>query len=264
MHLKLSNYSWLLAPQSALTNSKMKRKIFRGDEDSFQKNQAERFLFGLEGIVNLRKKPPISKSLKKQIARGHNAGKPIEIKLNKYNIKRISQFLESVKSKRKINLVNLYPTSIAPDKRAFVFQNGDGNICGGVIISLNGEKRWYTEQIVRDKKAPNGVMESLFFHIFSKLRLEKQESLSLGEVPFIYSDMANYKGIIFQWVGKKLLRNDYNFDGLYKFKNKFSPHWQPVYLYGVPRIPLSSLIEIFIRSNLYLIVVKNILTGNLS
>lgn len=264
MHLKLSNYSWLLAPQSALSNSKMRRKIFRGDEDSFQKYQAERFLFGLEGIINLRKKPPISKSLKKQITRGLAAGIPIELKLNKFNSKRITQFLESVKAKRKTNLVNLYPTSIVPDKRAFVFQNRDGKICGGIIISLKGEKRWYTEQIVRDKNAPNGAMETLFFHIFSKLRLEKQASLSLGEVPFIYSDKANYKGIIFQWVGKRLLGNDYNFDGLYKFKNKFSPHWRPVYLYGVPRIPLSSLVEIFIRSNLYLIVVKNILTGNLS
>ena len=129
------------------------------------------------------------------------------------------------------------------------------------------------ELLVRNASAASGTMEALLEHVIKYLKEKGYLFFSLGEVPFELKKPReqSIKSRLLCRVGQSM-HFAYNSATLFKFKDKFSPDWQPVYLCGYPKISLLSLIEIGIRTNyLKLIIsqlyiynkklVKKILTG---
>ena len=45
------------------------------------------------------------------------------------------------------------------------------------------------------------------------------------------------------------LKFAYNYEGLFHFKDKFSPRWEPVYICANPGINYLSLLRLFVKSN---------------
>jgi len=77
--------------------------------------------------------------------------------------------------------------------------------------------------------SPPGAMEVLFLWLFQWAQAKGFHRCSLGIAPLAGADFA---------LGKLLYRYGnamYNFKGLYDFKNKFLPEWEPVYLAYPPR-----------------------------
>ncbi|KAA2314915.1 bifunctional lysylphosphatidylglycerol flippase/synthetase MprF [Pseudooceanicola sediminis] len=79
--------------------------------------------------------------------------------------------------------------------------------------------------------APSGTMEFLFTELMLQLKAEGCAQFSLGMVPFAglpgrsgATLWARFGNLVYSR-GEKL----YNFDGLYRFKSKFDPDWQPRY-----------------------------------
>lgn len=80
-------------------------------------------------------------------------------------------------------------------------------------------------------------MEALLVRALEYVQSEGVETLSLGEVPCIIPDNAMLAdGFLLESVsralnslGKSLLEPCYSPEGLYAFKNKFNPRWEPVY-----------------------------------
>jgi len=72
--------------------------------------------------------------------------------------------------------------------------------------------------------------------------------LSLGEVPFHHDEASvNWKSQSINSAGR-MFKFAYNYPGLFHFKNKFSPHWQPVYLCAKPRLILPIMLDLFIQT----------------
>jgi lysylphosphatidylglycerol synthetase-like protein (DUF2156 family) len=92
----------------------------------------------------------------------------------------------------------------------------------------------HTELMLRDRKAPGDIMECLVAGIFEILNSEGTREWSLGEVPFMQLLQDNKEKLtnienLSASIGKRC-RHVYDFEGLYRFKNKFVPEWRPVML----------------------------------
>ncbi|NTU50690.1 MAG: DUF2156 domain-containing protein, partial [Desulfobulbaceae bacterium] len=86
---------------------------------------------------------------------------------------------------------------------------------------------------------------------FEILRDEGLSEWSLSEVPFYHLmqvplERLSPKEQLMVSVAQ-LWKSAYNFDGLYRFKNKFAPEWRPVYLCAKPGISLLILTELAIK-----------------
>lgn len=92
----------------------------------------------------------------------------------------------------------------------------------------------HTELMLRHKQAPGDIMESLVAGIFEILKLEGIRECSLGEVPFktlMQGEREALDEIELLMVSLAAQsRHAYDFEGLYRFKNKFVPQWRPVLL----------------------------------
>ena len=112
--------------------------------------------------------------------------------------------------------------------------------------------------ILRDREAPPGVMEALFAGTMDILKEEGFKEFSLGEVPFVSDSFDSATALNSgQHVKEKvlfctgyLLKYAYNFENLFRFKNKFRPVWRPVYICA-PKMPWSALADMFVESGFY-------------
>ena len=81
----------------------------------------------------------------------------------------------------------------------------------------------------RRPDSPNGVMELMLVHLIERFRAEGDEGMTLGFAP-----LANIEG---EGIVARTLRAIYerestafNFKGLFEFKDKWRPRWEPRYL----------------------------------
>lgn len=134
--------------------------------------------------------------------------------------------------------------------RAFVFVARNGTWLGALTLTAPAPGRWHTELILRDQSAPVGVMEALILETAARLREEGASGLSLGETPFHFPEPVRLtvQGQLLQQAGKRF-RFAYPADGLFRFKQKFAPQWETVYLCASGRITLLTLAELFRASN---------------
>lgn len=158
---------------------------------------------------------------------------------------------------RKPQLRYLYHTALDPLTRCFVYRTPGDRWLGAVTVSVSSEQGAHTEMILRDRDAPHGIMEALFLEIMDMLGKEGFREFSLGEVPFVShrfdADTApsrQYFTERFLFVTGHLLNYAYNFENLFRFKNKFQPEWEPVYICA-PKIPWTALADMFVESGFY-------------
>ena len=257
IHLNFAGYRWFLSPAYHAPDIPEEKSLFRSPLLLKSKTQ-KKIAFGMEGFIDLNQALPPGAHLQSLVKRGLKKGSVIEFLPTDINKRKIEYLIDVINQHRVVNLKHIYPQSISPETRIFVHQSPWGHINGAVTVSHRPGNIWYTEQILRHPLAPQGTMESLIYKIIVKLKEEGYPVLSLGEVPFISGQNSKKRDKFLMFMGKILLGKRYNFQGLFHFKNKFSPNWKTTYLYGAPRISVIALAELFFKSKMHKLVLSNL------
>ncbi|MCI5064453.1 DUF2156 domain-containing protein, partial [bacterium] len=116
-----------------------------------------------------------------------------------------------------------------------------GRLCARLLVSRRGAAHYHVELFRRTPTAPLGTIEALLLNVITVLARREALTLSLGEVPFApegvtFGVPGNARSSAmrafersFSSGGRALLECGYSVQGLYEFKNKFSPHWEPTF-----------------------------------
>lgn len=130
-----------------------------------------------------------------------------------------------------------------------ILKNEEENKIMGFVtlMDANDGGRTIAIDLMRiDKDAPNASMDYLMLNLFITFKEKRYKYFSLGEAP-----LSNVGFNMHSHLQEKLARLVYNsgnifysFDGLRRYKSKFSPVWQPRYL-AYPKF--MSLPEVFIN-----------------
>ena len=205
---------------------------------------------GSEAVLALHQDHFSRRSLKELIRRGQRWGKIVETPVTELDRAKLQLLCFQSRHGREPQLQYLFRQKPEEMQRCFVFEAEYGTWLAAVMLSSDGAGYFHTEVMLKSRHAPTGIMEALFYHIFLQLKKEGGDYLSLGEAPFFYIEKpAGIKANLLKWVGRSL-RFAYNYHGLFRFKNKFEPLWQPVYLCGYPKIPFSLLVDLFWQTRL--------------
>ena len=81
----------------------------------------------------------------------------------------------------------------------------------------------------RRPDAPNGAMDALFVGLIGRFRAAGLEKMTLGMVPFVGADTETLPGKAIRLLYQRGERA-FNSQGLFRFKNKWNPDWEPRYL----------------------------------
>ncbi|GJM16226.1 MAG: hypothetical protein DHS20C13_15530 [Thermodesulfobacteriota bacterium] len=221
---------------------------------------------GAEGIVDLEDLNKLSKSLTELATRGSKSGSVKEIPLTEINRQRVSSFIHQTQYALKPHLQYLFNTSFDSNTRCFVFCTSKDDWLGVITISISGINSCHTEMILRNKKASVGVMESLLYSVMNIFKDEGYKHFSLGEVPFVTPKEMKKTNIDTNSLQENLLfksghilRYAFNYKGLFDFKNKFNPKWEPVYICATPKLPFLSLIDLFYKTGYFRLSRKELL-----
>jgi len=204
---------------------------------------------GREALLDLDKNPFTKKSLRALVRRGLRHGRIIEIPFNRKNQRKIEQLKRESPYGSRPQLRHLFRSEFESGLRCFVFENNNNDWLAALSISDVHPHKVQTELLLRRKDAPVGVMEALAESVFGQLKKEQKKIWSLGEVPFLQDPSArSFKERLAGAAGRRL-QFAYNYQGLFRFKDKFSPRWEPVYICANPGINYLSLFRLFIKSN---------------
>ena len=109
---------------------------------------------------------------------------------------------------------------------------------GGKIVAfanlwLGGEKSEASIDLMRySEDAPTGVMDYLFIHLMLWAKQQGYATFSLGMAPLAgLEQRANAS--TWHRIGTFIYKHGehfYNFEGLRRYKDKFGPDWEPVFL----------------------------------
>jgi len=264
-HFKLSNKrSWIYSASLHIENNETfidnlnkltnKDLLIRGLNES-QKELMRRKGFeslhsGLEAEIDLKNYSNRKKSLKELIKRGLKKGKVVEYQVNEDTTTKFFELLNNSRHSSGPKLRHLFQTKLNENIRVFVLEDELKKFLGGVTISRNSKTKYHTELLIKRKGAPVGVMEALIDGVSKKLIDEGVEIFSLGEVPLIVNQPLLLKEKFIHLLGR-ILSINYNYKGLFNFKNKFNPRWKPLYICAYPKIYYSDLVKISIETNLF-------------
>ncbi len=122
--------------------------------------------------------------------------------------------------------------------RCFIFETVEQKWLGAITLSTPAANYVHTELLLRHREAPVGVMEAIVTTKTHQLALEGVKHLSLGTVtplPAVESEtiFAAHRHPNELWTRSQLvlqlgraLKFAYNAEGLWRFKDKFSPSLQ--------------------------------------
>jgi glycosyltransferase 2 family protein len=214
-------------------------------------------LFGKEAIIDLSKNPFQKKSLVELVKRGGRHGIFEEIAFSEDTKLQLQEFISSTSHGTKPQLKNLFAVDFQSHHRLFVLQKNGNWICA-IMLSYKSDKILQTELILRFVEAPVGVMEKLIFEIFNKLKSEGINYWSLGAVPFIDFDSKLFSLSWFINFTGRRIKFAYNYKGLFKFKNKFNPIWEPYYICYKNNLKIIQIFQLAQKSNLNKLIIYNI------
>ncbi|MEM9775766.1 MAG: phosphatidylglycerol lysyltransferase domain-containing protein [Chloroflexota bacterium] len=208
---------------------------------------------GAEAILDLPWRG--KRSVRELARRGRRHGSVQEVENTCTNQAKLAQLIEQSPSRQGVQLKHIERPDFNDSTRLFVFESADQQWLGGVTISVNTASSAHTELLIRHQDAPVGVMEALTTAIAQQLTCDGFTQLSLGNVLLV--DTLENKSLFAQhyhpnevWLRSQMMfklskRFDfaYNSSGLWKFKNKFSPRWEPLYLMSSKRISMLTVAE---------------------
>ena len=206
--------------------------------------RCQRAQTGVEAVLNLQENSLSKASLQKLMQPGSRWGRVTEIPPTVENYRRMARFVDKTPYGNKPKLQYSFRTYFDSTQRGFALVAPSGDWLGALSLSLVNRNYTHTELLLRRKNAPPGVMDTLIAAVYKTLQREGMAQWSLGEVPFVSGNGAVFEipcSRVFTSSCQKiflklrrLINFGYNFEGLYFFKNKFSPEWKPLYLCGKP------------------------------
>lgn len=131
-------------------------------------------------------------------------------------------------------LIETETIALTIDRRIFVAERAGAVVSYLVASPVPARRGWLIEQIVRGSNAPNGTSELLVDAAMRTLADDGAEYVTLGLAPL--SRHSRYEGpdvpawlaLVLRWV-RAHGRRFYDFDGLDRFKSKFSPEeWEEI------------------------------------
>lgn len=119
----------------------------------------------------------------------------------------------------------------------------DGHIFAFTNIWMINNKRQISIDLMRySKDTPNGIMEYLNVSLIMWAKAQGFEFFSLGMAPL--SGLEDHElAPLWHKVGNSIFKNAndfYNFEGVFFYKEKFNPSWQPIYLAAPPGLKTAS------------------------
>lgn len=188
------------------------------------------------------------RSVRELARRGRRHGTIHEVELNRLNQLKLAKLIRESSSRQGVQLRYTERPDFDTHTRCIVFETAEQQWLGAITLSIVNPHYVHTEMLLRHPKAPTGIMEALVSAIAQQLAQAGVRQLSLGCVtplPPTASDalFARHRHPQERWLHSQLafrLGRAFNFaysaDGLWHFKNKFSPQWQPLYLCASPRL----------------------------
>lgn len=229
--------------------------LIRGCDESISNDLIKcgykRINTGREAVLNFNNNHFEKRSLKELIRRGSRHGKVLEYNYSDIIAGKLNLFKECTSHAKEPQLKYLFMTKFIEGMKLFTFENNKNEWLGAVMVSRNSKTKFHTELLLRKSNAPVGVMETLIYNTFQKLKIYNTDEFSLGEVPFISftnKNITNTKEFIVNSI-RQSFHFAYNYKGLYNFKNKFNPCWKDIYLCGNPNISLWDLFSLSNRTN---------------
>jgi len=217
---------------------------------------------GVEAVLDLQGEIMAKPSVADLARRGGRWGQVIEVSPTEANQLLLAQLAQSTAHGAKPQLQYAFRTQFDETARGFVFATPDNEWLAAITLSLMKPNYWHTELLLRKKDAPVGIMEALVTDVFGRLSEESGEGearWSLGMVPFLSIEdplleqsckntfsLPCRSELILR--AGRFLNFGFNYDGLFRFKDKFSPEWRPLYLCGKPNLPWRLLIDLSIKS----------------
>lgn len=201
---------------------------------------------GAEAILDLPWRG--KRSVRELARRGRRHGAVHEVELNRMHQHKLAQLLRESPSRQGTQLRYTERSGFDASTRCFVFETAEKKWLAAITLSTITPHYVHTEQILRHREAPVGIMEALITAITQQLAQEGVGHLSLGTVtplPAAESDsiFAAHRHPKELWVQSQLsfrlgraLNFAFNAEGLWQFKNKFTPRWEPLYLCASPQL----------------------------
>ncbi len=232
--------------------------------DQLKKKGFDTLPTGQEALLPLYRTTPLKKSTRALIRRGNKHGRLKKLLLDTENIKKLQHLKRNSVHGRKPQLRHLFWGNASRLTPAFIWEDEGGNWLAALTISHSHSEKAHTELMIRHRRAPVGVMEALIAATCTALRTEGYCFLSLGEAPFIVSKntRAGIRAMLVNGAGT-FFRFAYNAQSLYRFKDKFSPQWQQVYICAYPRISLINLLAIAWHSRYIHLLVHQLKSSSL-
>jgi hypothetical protein len=188
------------------------------------------------------------RSVRELVRRGRRHGTVHEIELSQTHQNKLAQLLREAPSRQGAQLHYTDRPEFDASTRCFVFETAEKKWLGAITLSTIAPNYVHTELLLRHREAPVGIMEALIAAIAQQLARDGVNRLSLGNVtplPAAESEtiFAAHRHPNELWTQSQLafrlgraLNFAYNAEGLWRFKNKFTPRWTPLYLCASPRL----------------------------
>lgn len=205
--------------------------------------------FGEEAVLKTSNNHFVKKSLRELVNRGKKKGQVIKVGFENKTKSKLQELASKSVHGVEPQLLNLFQTMLTENNELFVYINNKNEWLAATMLSKNSPKKLHTELLLRKQETPIGAMEYLIKEAFDFAKEQNYDEISLGEVPFKFDNCGN--GILCNLLkmSSKMTNFAYNHEGLYKFKNKFNPNWEPLFICANPKIRLRHLIFIMNRSN---------------
>lgn len=233
----------------------------------------ETLCVGAEAVVDVRSftlAGGANKSLRGGVGRLRKAGFTTDVLAPPHDAALISElsavsdeWLRAQKGREKRFSLGWFDEAYLQDGPLLVVRTPDGAICAFANIIPEYQIRETTIDLMRRSPsiAPNGVMDLLFVALIEWARgdggvgesaADCFDTLNLGLSPLAgvgdqEGDPATERAVRFIY---EHVNQFYNFKGLYEYKNKFQPEWQPRYLiYDQPTDLLPAVLAVIRADN---------------
>jgi hypothetical protein len=189
---------------------------------------------GAEAVLDLQGTHLEHPSVAGPAGRALKRGSVVEVEMDEASRKKLELFRKETRHAGKPQLQYVFRAKPSSACRCFVFKSDSGEWLAVMTLSGRGTMEVHTEVMLKRHDASADIMEGLIAGIYKILRAEGIREWSLGEVPFAMlmqsseELLAPLERLMVSMTS--LWKHAYDFEGLYRFKNKFKPEWRPVML----------------------------------